>query len=105
VLACRVSEPDEWCRRCGCEGVPRDSLIRRLAHEAFGWRPTTLEITTPRYAASAVGMSGDKTPAWRLSAGEAISAGTGLGTRAHTRMTRKDSAGMAFGCRHPGQHV
>ena len=20
VLACRVVEPDEWCRRCGCEG-------------------------------------------------------------------------------------
>jgi transposase len=21
VLACRVVEPDQWCRRCGCEGV------------------------------------------------------------------------------------
>ena len=21
VLACRVVEPDRWCRRCGCEGV------------------------------------------------------------------------------------
>jgi transposase len=49
VLACRVSEPDEWCRRCGCEGVPRDSLVRRLAHEPFGWRPTLLEITIRRY--------------------------------------------------------
>jgi hypothetical protein len=26
VLACRVSEPDEWCRRCGCEGSARGSL-------------------------------------------------------------------------------
>ena len=49
VLACRVREPDQWCRRCGCEGVPRDSLVRRLAHEPFGWRPTVLEITIRRY--------------------------------------------------------
>ena len=25
VLACRVVEPDQWCRRCGCEGAPRDT--------------------------------------------------------------------------------
>jgi transposase len=49
VLACRVVEPDEWCRRCGCEGVARDSLVRRLAHEPFGWRPTTLLVTVRRY--------------------------------------------------------
>ena len=49
VLACRVVEPDEWCRRCGCEGLPRDTLTRRLAHEAFGWRPTTLVVTVRRY--------------------------------------------------------
>jgi transposase-like protein len=49
VLACRVSDPDEWCRRCGCEGFPRDSLVRRLAHEPFGWRPTTLLVTVRRY--------------------------------------------------------
>jgi len=49
VLVCRVGDPDEWCRRCGCEGFPRDSLIRRLAHEPFGWRPTTLLVTVRRY--------------------------------------------------------
>jgi len=49
VLACRVGDPDEWCRRCGCEGMPRDSLVRRLAHEPFGWRPTTLLVTVRRY--------------------------------------------------------
>jgi hypothetical protein len=49
VLACRVVEPDAWCRRCGCEGAPRDTLIRRLAHEPLGWRPTTLEVTIRRY--------------------------------------------------------
>ncbi len=49
VLACRVSEPDAWCRRCGCEGVARDTVIRRLAHEPLGWRPVTLEVTVRRY--------------------------------------------------------
>jgi transposase len=53
VLACRVIEPDgsdeRWCRRCGCEGVPRDTVARRLAHEPLGWRPTTLLVTVRRY--------------------------------------------------------
>jgi transposase len=49
VLACRVAEPDSWCRRCGCQGSPRDTVTRRLAHEPFGWRPTTLLITVRRY--------------------------------------------------------
>jgi len=49
VLACRVLEPDGWCRRCGCEGIPRRTLVRRLAHEPFGWRPTVLEVTLRRY--------------------------------------------------------
>ena len=30
VLACRVVEPDQWCRRCGCEGLARDSVTRPL---------------------------------------------------------------------------
>jgi transposase len=49
VLSCRVLEADGWCRRCGCEGAPRDTVTRRLAHEPFGWRPTVLEITVRRY--------------------------------------------------------
>ena len=49
VLVCRVVEPDQWCRRCGCEGVARDTVTRRLAHEPFGWRPTTLEVTVHLY--------------------------------------------------------
>ena len=48
VLACRVVEPDRWCRRCGCEGTPRDSVTRRLAHEPLSWRPTTLVVTIGR---------------------------------------------------------
>ena len=64
VLACRVTKPDRWCRRCGCEGVPRDSVTRTLAHEPFGWRPTTLLVTLSRYrcsgapAAAGLGMGG-----------------------------------------------
>lgn len=49
TLACRVVEPDGWCRRCGAEGAVRDSVVRRLAHEPLGWRPTTLEVTVRRY--------------------------------------------------------
>jgi hypothetical protein len=49
VLACRVVESDQWCRRCGCEGVPRDTVTRELAHEPLGWRPTTLVVTVRRY--------------------------------------------------------
>ena len=55
VLACRVVEPDEWCRRCGCEGVPRDTVTRRLAHEPLGWRPTTLVVTVRRYRCTGCG--------------------------------------------------
>jgi len=44
VLACRVAALDGWCHRCGCQGIPRGSVIRRLAHEPLGWRPTILEV-------------------------------------------------------------
>jgi hypothetical protein len=49
VLACRVLEPGQWCRRCGCEGLVRDTVIRQLACEPPGWRPTTLAVTIRRY--------------------------------------------------------
>jgi transposase len=55
VLACRVVETDQWCRRCGCAGAPRDSVVRRLAHEPLGWRPTTLLITVRRFRCSGCG--------------------------------------------------
>ena len=48
VIACRVVEPDQWCRRCGAEGVGCGTVVRRLAHEPFGWRPTTLLIRDDR---------------------------------------------------------
>jgi len=55
VLAWRVIEPDQWCRRCGCQGAPRDTVVRRLAHEPLGWRPTTLEVTVRRYRCTGCG--------------------------------------------------
>ncbi len=55
VLACRVVEPDPWCRRCGCEGSPRDTVTRELAHEPFGWRPTTLLVRVRRYRCGSCG--------------------------------------------------
>lgn len=55
VLACRVVEPDDWCRRCGCRGAPRDTLVRRLAHLPLGWRPTTLAVRVRRYRCTGCG--------------------------------------------------
>ena len=49
VLACRVVDADDLCRGCGSVGVPRDSVLRRLAHEPMGWRPTLLLVTVRRY--------------------------------------------------------
>ena len=49
VLACRITDEDRWCRRCGEEGALRDTVTRQLAHEPFGWRPTTLWVTVRRY--------------------------------------------------------
>jgi transposase len=49
VIECRVVEPDRWCRMCGAEGVPRDTVRRELAHEPFGHRPTRLLIRVRRY--------------------------------------------------------
>ena len=65
VLACRVVEATNWCRRCGCEGAARDSVTRELAHEPLGWRPTTLIVTIRRYMCTGCGhvWRQDTTPA------------------------------------------
>ena len=59
VLACKVVVPEDslerWCRRCGAEGSPRDTVTRELAHEPFGWRPTILRITVRRYRCTGCG--------------------------------------------------
>ena len=56
VLACRIVGEDRWCRRCGCQGVARDTVIRRLAHEPYGWRPTILHVSVRRYRCSEWGV-------------------------------------------------
>jgi transposase-like protein len=55
VLACRVLEPDDWCPRCGCQGVVHDSVERRLAHVPLGWRPTILAVRVRRYRCTGCG--------------------------------------------------
>ena len=52
VIECRVvdHEDDRWCRVCGCEARPRDTVVRKLSHEPLGWRPTKLHVTVRRYA-------------------------------------------------------
>jgi transposase len=58
VLVCQVREPveaDRWCRACGCAGRPRDTVVRRLAHVPFGWRPTVLLVRLRRYACTGCG--------------------------------------------------
>ena len=55
VLACRVIEPDDWCHRCGCQGLPRDTVVRELAHLPLGWRPTTLAVRVRRYRCTGCG--------------------------------------------------
>lgn len=65
VLECRVVAADPWCRQCGAEGVLRDTVTRRLAHEPFGHRPTTLLIRVRRYRCDHCGRT------WRQDTSEA----------------------------------
>jgi hypothetical protein len=55
VLACRVLEADDWCHECGCQGTPRDTVTRRLAHVPLGWRPTILQVRVRRYRCTGCG--------------------------------------------------
>lgn len=57
VIECGVVEPDPWCRACVAEGVVRDTVIRRLAHEPFGHRPTTLLVRVRRYRCAPCGLT------------------------------------------------
>jgi transposase len=55
VLECRVVESDDWCHECGCQGAPRDTVTRRLAHVPLGWRPTILQLRVRRYRCTGCG--------------------------------------------------
>lgn len=76
VLACDVAAADRWCRRCGAEGRVRDTTVRLLAHEPFGWRPTTLAVRVRRYACSGCGH------VWRQDLGRAAEPRAKLSRRA-----------------------
>ena len=54
-ILCRVTTPDAWCRTCGAEGAPRDTVVRRLSHEPYGWRPTILLVRIRRYRCAPCG--------------------------------------------------
>lgn len=75
VLACRVFEPDKWWRGCGCEGSPRDSVTRELAHEPLGWRPTTLWSPAAATASTTAGTCGGRIPAAPPNRGRSCFAG------------------------------
>ncbi len=49
ILECRVVADDRQCAGCGGLGSPRDTLLRRLSGEPYGWRPTILLVTVRRY--------------------------------------------------------
>ena len=38
-----------WCGCGGCQGISRDTVVRRLAYEPCGWRPTILHVSVRRY--------------------------------------------------------
>lgn len=48
-------DSDEWCRRCGCHGTIRDTVVRQLAHMPMGWRPTILQVRVRRYRCNECG--------------------------------------------------
>lgn len=86
LLACWVVELDQWCRRCGCQSSPCDSVTRRLAHESLGWRPTMLEATARRYRCADCGhvwpQDASKAAQPR---GETFPSGAALGAGRHRR--------------------
>lgn len=55
VIERRVAAADPWFSGCGGEGVLRDTVARRLAHEPFGRRSTTLLLRVRRYRCSGRG--------------------------------------------------
>jgi len=44
VIECRITEPDPWCRGCGCQALFRGTDTPLIARDPFGHRPTTLTL-------------------------------------------------------------
>jgi len=55
TLECRVADADDCCRGCGDQRRSLGTIPRRLAHEPFGGRPTTLLVRVRRYRCIACG--------------------------------------------------
>ena len=49
TLECQIVEPDNWCHRCGCEGIHYDTVSRALAHAPIGWTSVKLLVRVRRY--------------------------------------------------------
>ena len=81
VLACRIAGEDRWGRRCGCQGISRDTVVRRLAHVPCGWRPTIVHVSVRRYRRPDVcsRVAPRHEPSGR-SARQALACGGALGT-------------------------
>ena len=49
MLSCVPTTAPTPCPVCGHSGRRHDTVIRRVAHVPFGWKPTILEVRAPRY--------------------------------------------------------
>lgn len=54
-IGCRVIEPDDLCPSCGASGKPRDTVVRRLAHEPVDGQPAMLMVRVRRYRCAGCG--------------------------------------------------
>jgi hypothetical protein len=54
ILACRVVDPTTGAT-LRLPRVPRDTVVRRLTHEPFAFRPTSLHVTVRRYRCTECG--------------------------------------------------
>jgi hypothetical protein len=94
VLACRITEPDRWCHRCGEEGTSRDTVTRQLAHEPFGWRPTTLLVTVRRYPLRRLyPCVAPRQQRYGPSTGQVVTACSALGSGSHCVPTSERGTG------------
>ena len=53
VLICSPTTPATPCPDCAGAGARHDTVIRKLAHVPFGWKPTILQVNVPRYRCAA----------------------------------------------------
>ncbi|WP_300593414.1 ISL3 family transposase [Microbacterium sp.] len=49
VLVCTPTTPAGPCPACAGPGSRHDTVVRKLAHVPFGWKPTILQVIVPRY--------------------------------------------------------